>query len=627
MAEAIVFHTSDYYCFERLFYAPNGNNTWTQRGTSGSSIKNCDLLADSFAVGDCLYFCAGSTQGKFKGLKINVGTAIAATSFTGVWEYSRVGAGFYFPVWYPLTGIVDGTGTTGDGTDSFTVAGTNSIEWDLPSDWENYVSAGVSGTTGASWYYRFVVRFRITAVDTPTEGGAIGNVSLFVIDWTVRASGYTSGSPLTMQKLYDADVAGSWGVISKQGSSQYSLACNLHMSDSAGYFSSKNEQITFEHNWQCWFAGTVLLGEISTADKCKNGSNLLFIGENMDHQGSYIGQSTSSKFLNSHIKFQITGAAHGTWGALSQYAGCVIYDCFLENFRHVGTHHSIGVKASNSPWELWDGVKLDCTAYGGQHCFRPTTTNNQYIHRCDLTGATTYCINHYYCGQVANFNFYCVDCDWGVKTDSYKVTFQMYAGTLVDNNAKIWEVASMEIKIVDEANNPISGVSATMVDKNGTTVTMTSNNDGYLGIDSGTITTGAAGTLTDSNKSWTTNGYSFLEVLITSGTGAGQRRIIASNTSTILTIVPDYSPTPATNDKYIIIPYIGYKYYQPTNWISGTFQYATATNLNPFTLTLSKSGYKKYKSILTLTKGLTEIITLEKLKDNNFSSLARVNTR
>jgi len=51
------------------------------------------------------------------------------------------------------------------------------------------------------------------------------------------------------------------------------------------------------------------------------------------------------------------------------------------------------------------------------------------------------------------------------------------------------------------------------------------------------------------------------------------------------------------------------------------------TDFNPFILTITKSGYKKYKSKFTLNKKFDEIITLEKVKDNNFSKLVTINSQ
>jgi hypothetical protein len=61
---------------------------------------------------------------------------------------------------------------------------------------------------------------------------------------------------------------------------------------------------------------------------------------------------------------------------------------------------------------------------------------------------------------------------------------------------------------------------------------------------------------------------------------------------------------------------------------SGNNPGVTAVNtLTPFTITISKSGYKTYKSKFTLNKKFDEIITLSKVKDLNFSKNVIIKTQ
>ena len=71
-------------------------------------------------------------------------------------------------------------------------------------------------------------------------------------------------------------------------------------------------------------------------------------------------------------------------------------------------------------------------------------------------------------------------------------------------------------------------------------------------VDSGTATAGSTTTLTDSSKTWTTNQYAGYTVAITSGTGLGQYRTIASNTGTALTIQGTWTTPPAAGSVYSI---------------------------------------------------------------------------
>ena len=71
-------------------------------------------------------------------------------------------------------------------------------------------------------------------------------------------------------------------------------------------------------------------------------------------------------------------------------------------------------------------------------------------------------------------------------------------------------------------------------------------------LDSGTATAGAASTLTDSAKTWATNTWATMQVRITSGTGAGQIRTVASNTATVLTTATAFTVAPDASSSYVL---------------------------------------------------------------------------
>jgi hypothetical protein len=71
--------------------------------------------------------------------------------------------------------------------------------------------------------------------------------------------------------------------------------------------------------------------------------------------------------------------------------------------------------------------------------------------------------------------------------------------------------------------------------------------------DSGTATSGAATTLTDSGQAWTVDEYINYVVWIHAGTGNGQYREITSNTATALTVAT-WGTNPDATSEYRIIP-------------------------------------------------------------------------
>ncbi len=90
----------------------------------------------------------------------------------------------------------------------------------------------------------------------------------------------------------------------------------------------------------------------------------------------------------------------------------------------------------------------------------------------------------------------------------------------------------------------------------------------------GIATSGASFTLTDTNThtpSWTMDQWKYYLVTITAGTGAGQTRVITSNSGTVLTVSTAWSsPNPGAGSQYTI---------QSTIDVTGTAELGTTTTL------------------------------------------------
>jgi len=78
---------------------------------------------------------------------------------------------------------------------------------------------------------------------------------------------------------------------------------------------------------------------------------------------------------------------------------------------------------------------------------------------------------------------------------------------------------------------------------------------GFTNSDDGTATGGAAGYLDDSGQAWTTNEFQSGRhyIFIESGTGAGQNRLIKSNTATRINVETDFDTNPSSDSVYYIL--------------------------------------------------------------------------
>jgi len=94
----------------------------------------------------------------------------------------------------------------------------------------------------------------------------------------------------------------------------------------------------------------------------------------------------------------------------------------------------------------------------------------------------------------------------------------------------------------------------------------------------GTATAVGNTTLTDSTKTWTVNEFTGLYVYIRSGTGTGQRRLIASNTANQLTSSVAWTTNPDTT---------------PINWTNEA-QYVFDAAGNRTGVTLTNTGTTSY---------------------------------
>lgn len=94
-------------------------------------------------------------------------------------------------------------------------------------------------------------------------------------------------------------------------------------------------------------------------------------------------------------------------------------------------------------------------------------------------------------------------------------------------------------------------------------------------------------TVTDSTANWIVNAYANMDVILTSGALSGQRRRIASNTATVLTLATavtgnartgPFSAAPGATDSFKIVPSSDFLYYQAGNATSNLYRIDVVAN-------------------------------------------------
>lgn len=155
------------------------------------------------------------------------------------------------------------------------------------------------------------------------------------------------------------------------------------------------------------------------------------------------------------------------------------------------------------------------------------------------------------------------------------------------NSAYTDQMIGLQVKITSGTLIGQRRFISTIVDANNLTVgtafgSIPNISETYeITLPSGTATAGAATTLTDSSATWTVNQYANSDVIIVSGTGSGQKKRIASNTATVLTLAAavtgnsntgNWSVIPDTTSVYRIQPSSDYLYYAPGTTGTGFYK-------------------------------------------------------
>lgn len=174
-----------------------------------------------------------------------------------------------------------------------------------------------------------------------------------------------------------------------------------------------------------------------------------------------------------------------------------------------------------------------------------------------------------------------VDSAFGSAIDTSS-TYQLLSGRLWFLNAGT--TATGIFKYYDYATNTWTNGGTTNLPASIGTDGRLVSTPGYVSnFATGTATSGSSTTLVNSVKNWTVNQWANFQVRITSGTGAGQIRIITSNTSTTLT-VPTWTTAPDNTSVYVIEGADDYLYYLGNNAVT-MYRYsisgATWTVLSP----------------------------------------------
>jgi hypothetical protein len=147
------------------------------------------------------------------------------------------------------------------------------------------------------------------------------------------------------------------------------------------------------------------------------------------------------------------------------------------------------------------------------------------------------------------------------------------AGTLASGSFKVYDFALNTWTTLSNTGLPATWAT------DGRLVATPSYADNGLDLNfaTGTATAGAATTLTKSGAAWATNQWANSQLKIVSGTGAGQVRTIASNTSTVITVSAAWTTNPDATSAYHIEGNDDFLYLMGNNAVT-LYRYSISAN-------------------------------------------------
>ena len=436
--------------------------------------------------------------------------------------------------------------------------------------------------------------------------------------------GGTEADPITPQDIYNAAVADGWTDYCKWDGATLLVLGNFkpHGSQIAHLFFRNITFICCGYFYSYGATGSrIRYGELNSIGQAVSGVKFLFglfgwdrqfwIGSNTELYNCVVDSCNSPNplYLANVIGYSIYNNFNGGKGK----------DIMFRNYANFFVRNDLPVSGLKLQG-YFGTVNNDCKLFSNIEC------SYQYLSywansRIDTFAFlnNSYQIYEKHAGCTDNF----IDCLFPNTTDSDKLPVIYWNNQT--STVQLWN--SILLKVLDEAGNPISNATIVIKDKNGNTITdfagkstYTTDNAGMLFSEKISITGATSTTITDSSKSWTTNQWLGYNIFIASGNGINQKAKVLSNTATTITITEPFLVTPSIGDYAGIITEI-----KTAIMTYGGSEYVSNKNiLNPFTITISKTGYETYYQKQNITTKINQTITLKKAVPNLIDDSGRI---
>ena len=302
---------------------------------------------------------------------------------------------------------------------------------------------------------------------------------------TITVTGYTAGTPCTFLDIYNADVAGSWGQVTKQCNNQFCFDCKLVIGDAstATHFADTEKMVIFTatashiRTIQVRTNANFRIGEIINAARRTSWKGCTIIG---------VAQANSTYIICSYPSE--TGAIRiysSTLIDLGTNGGCTI--CHYTTDFHIWNTVCMGIQMwfawSTSTCELYNTQFTKIGGVEGVILYPKEINVFDKVSMFESCGAALASGT----AQEANFaikNIYCrgntyIWYVWGAwtKTGNFiNVDSDTWSFRWLSCTGKIYRQYEFDLKVIDKDNAAINAATVKVWDKDSNLIVDTTTN-------------------------------------------------------------------------------------------------------------------------------------------------------